>query len=304
MRRFILPDDTDRIGPLDEGDENAAVVIRAALDAVGTLPDDEIALAETALLFARLDAPEADWRGARAHLSMLAREAAELTEWAGRSAHDQAEALAAMLGCRHDYSGDYDTYDDLRNVNLIRVTERRRGMPIGLGVIWLHCAEVAGWECYGINFPSHFILGLDGDDGQAVLDVFAGGKILDAEDLEGMLSRVDEGRAPRARLQGERRPVLAGRMSKRDVLMRLQRNIAFRRQNAGDPAGALRCIEDTLRVAPADIALWQEAAVLNQKLDHMAAAVRCMGRVVELIPPGQDAERAKAVMRRLRDSLN
>lgn len=280
------------------------MVIRAALDAVGTLPDEEIALAETAVLFARLDAPGADWRGARTHLSLLAREAAELTHWAGRNAHDQAEALAAMLGCRHDYSGDYETYDDLRNVNLIRVTERRRGMPIGLGLIWLHCAEVAGWECYGINFPSHFILGLDGDDGQAVLDVFTGGKILDAEDLEGMLSRVDEGRAARARMRGERRPVLAGRMGKRDVLIRLQRNIAFRRENAGDLVGALRCIEDMLRIAPADIALWQDAVVLNQKLDQMAAAVRCMGRVVELIPPGKDAERARAVMRRLRDSLN
>jgi regulator of sirC expression with transglutaminase-like and TPR domain len=145
------------------------------LDAVGSLPDAEIALAETALLFARLDTPDADWRGARAHLSLLAREAAELTQWAGSSAHDQGEALSAMLGCRHDYSGDRVTYDDLRNVNLIRVTERRRGMPIGLGVIWLHCAEVAGWDCYGINFPGHFILGLDGDDGQAILDVFSGG---------------------------------------------------------------------------------------------------------------------------------
>ncbi len=259
---------------------------------MGILPDAEIALAETALLFARLDAPEADWRGARAHLSLLAREAAELTQWAGSGAHDQAEALAGMLGCRHDYSGDYETYDDLRNVNLIRVTERRRGMPIGLGVIWLHCAEVAGWECYGINFPSHFILGLDGDDGQAVLD------------LEGMLSRVDDKRGSRAAVRGERMPTLAGRMGKRDVLLRLQRNIAFRRESAGDVAGALRCVEDMLRISPADIDLWQQAVVFNQKLDQMAAAVRCMGRVVALIPPGKDAERARAAMRRLRSSLN
>jgi hypothetical protein len=32
--------------------------------------------------------------------------------------------------------------------------------------------------------------------------------------------------------------------------------------------------------------------------------VRCMGRVVALIPPGKDAERARAAMRRLRSSLN
>ncbi len=271
---------------------------------MGTLPDDEIALAETALLFARLDAPEADWRGARAHLSVLAREAAELSPSTGSSAQEQAEVLAAMLGCRHDYSGDYETYDDLRNVNLIRVTERRRGMPIGLGIIWLHCAEVAGWECYGINFPSHFILGIDGDDGQTVLDVFSGGKILDPEDLDGMMARVDENHVGRPQRRGERMARVKGRMSKRDVLLRLQRNIAFRRQTGGDLAGALRCTEDMLRIAPGDIDLWQDAVVLNQKLDQMAAAVRCMGRVVALIPPGEDADRARAAMRRLRSSLN
>ncbi|HEX3983134.1 MAG TPA: hypothetical protein VHX12_05515, partial [Acidisoma sp.] len=66
---------------------------------MGRLPDDEIALADTALLFARLDAPKADWRRAGKHLSLLAREAAELTDWAGRGSQDQAEALSAMLGC-------------------------------------------------------------------------------------------------------------------------------------------------------------------------------------------------------------
>lgn len=303
-RRTTLPEEPGPAAAPEESGKQPQAAIRTALDAVGTLPDEEIALADTALLFARLDAPEADWRGARTHLTVLAREAAELTHWAGAGAHDQAEAMAAMLGCRHDYSGDHETYDDLRNVNLIRVTERRRGMPIGLGVIWLHCAEVAGWDCYGINFPGHFILGLDGDDGQAVLDVFSGGKILDLGDLDAMIARVDETHRPISIGRGEMMPRLSGRMSKREVLVRLQRNIAFRREAAGNLRGALRCIEDMLRIAPADISLWQEAVVLNQRLDQMAAAVRCMGRVVALIPPGKDADLARAAMKRLRSSLN
>jgi regulator of sirC expression with transglutaminase-like and TPR domain len=268
------------------------------LDAVGTLPDNEIALADTALLFARLDEPQADWRGARTHLSALAREAAELSHWAGGGATAQAEALSGMLGARHDYSGDYETYDDLLNANLIRVTERRRGLPISLGVIWLHCAEVAGWDCYGIDLPGHFILGLDADDGRAILDVFAGGQTLDDIDLENLLMRV-QGSKPR--LGGT---IGRGRMGKRDVLLRLQRNIAHRRHKGGDLPGALLCVEDMLRIAPDTIDLWQEAALLNQQLDQMAAAVRCMGRVVALIPPGKDAEVARATMRRLRSRLN
>ncbi|MCB8880018.1 transglutaminase family protein [Acidisoma cellulosilytica] len=274
-------------------------MIRAALDAVGQLPDNEIALADTALLLARLDAPGADWRRAQKHLTLLAREAAELQLWAGSSAQDQAEALSGMLGCRHDYSGDYETYDDLQNLNLIAVTERRRGMPIGLGIIWLHCAEVAGWDCYGINFPSHFVLGLDGDDGQALLDIFAGGRILEPEDLEGMLARIGDGRR-----RAKAAPVLTVRMTKREVLIRLQQNISYRREQSGDLAGALRVVEDMLRFAPGDINLWQQAAGINQQMGQIAAAVRCMGRVVDLIPPGADSDRARAVMRRLRSSLN
>jgi len=265
---------------------------------VGTLPDGEIALAETALLFARLDEPEADWRGALHHLSLLAREAVELSHWAGGSAAAQAEALSGMLGARHDYSGDYETYDDLQNANLISVTERRRGLPISLGVIWLHCAEVAGWDCYGIDIPGHFILGLDADDGRVIIDVFASGQTLDDEDLENLLMRVQGSKPQRGGTIGR------GRMGKRDVLLRLQRNIAHRRYKAKDLPGTLVCVEDMLRIAPDTIALWQEAAVLNQQLDRMAAAVRCMGRVVALIPPGEDAEVARATMRRLRSRLN
>ena len=46
-----------------------------ALDAIGQLPDAEIDIADAALQLARVDAPDADWRAARAHLSELAREA-------------------------------------------------------------------------------------------------------------------------------------------------------------------------------------------------------------------------------------
>ena len=47
----------------------------AALEAIGTLPDAEIDIAEAALQLARIDAPDADWRAARAHLTVLAQEA-------------------------------------------------------------------------------------------------------------------------------------------------------------------------------------------------------------------------------------
>jgi hypothetical protein len=59
-----------------------------------------------------------------------------------------------------------------------------------------------------------------------------------------------------------------------------------------------------LLIAPDGIALWQEAAALNQQLDQMAAALRCMGRVVDLAPPGADAAHARAAIAELRGRLH
>ena len=48
---------------------------RAALSAAGQLPDAEIDLAAVALQFARIDAPDADWRAATAQLTAMAQAA-------------------------------------------------------------------------------------------------------------------------------------------------------------------------------------------------------------------------------------
>ena len=56
---------------------------RAALEAIGLLPDTEIDIGDAALQLARIDAPDADWQAARAHLSELARDAVALADTIG-----------------------------------------------------------------------------------------------------------------------------------------------------------------------------------------------------------------------------
>ncbi len=132
-----------------------------ALDAIGLLPDIEIDPAIAALQLARLDSPLADWHAASAHLSELAREAAGIgAVLSGRSAEARVGALAGLIHARFGYRGDSETYDDLDNANLIRVIERRRGLPVALGILWLHCIRAAGWDGHGIDFPGHFLVAL------------------------------------------------------------------------------------------------------------------------------------------------
>ena len=70
---------------------------RAALEAIGLLPDTEIDIAGAALQLARVDAPDADWQAARAQLSEIARDAAALP--ARAAWRTEAEALAELLAC-------------------------------------------------------------------------------------------------------------------------------------------------------------------------------------------------------------
>lgn len=271
---------------------------RAALEAIGQLPDGEIAIADAALQLARIDMPEADVGAARAHLSTLARGAVEIAGTVG--ADDlvgQAVALARLMGEVNGYIGDTQQYDDLDNANLMRVIERRRGLPVALGVLWLHAARAAGWGCHGVDFPGHFVLALAHRDAQLVVDVFNGGVTMDARALRRLIKSVE---GPAAEL----RPGLMRPMSTRAVLLRLQNNIKLRRLNAGDVAGALSCTEDMLRIAPEEAGLWRDAAVMHQRVDRLGDALRCGAAFLKLVPEGEAAERMRASMAELRARLN
>jgi regulator of sirC expression with transglutaminase-like and TPR domain len=274
---------------------------RAALDAAGQLPDAELDIAATALQLARIDAPGADWGAAAAHLSELARAAV-----AAAAADPEADAgdplrraglLAALLQDRFGYAGDSETYEAPANANLLRVIERRRGLPVALGLLWLHAAEAAGWAAHGLDFPGHFLIALEGSQGPAVVDPFHGGGPLQAPALRALLKAVQ---GPQAELQ----PGMMAPVGKRDVLLRLQNNIKLRRLRAGELEAALACTEDMLRFAPEAAPLWREAALMHQRLDRIGAALQCLERFLALVPEGEAAHRARALAVELRQRLH
>ena len=271
---------------------------RAALKAIGQLTDAEIDIGSAALQLARVDAPGANWQAATRHLSDLVQGvlkrsvALDREDLAGRAA-----ALADLLVGEFGYSGDLETYDDPANANLIRVIERRRGLPVALGVIWLHTARAAGWGSHGVDFPAHFLVALEGHKTQVVLDVFNRGQIMSARELRTLLKRVEGEKA-------ELRPGLLQPMSTRRVLLRLQNNIMTRRLEAGDLRGGLRCTEDMLLIAPDQAELWRQAGIMNQRLEQVAAARDCYQQFLELVPQGPVANSVRTQLDILKSMLN
>ena len=159
---------------------------RDALDAIGQLPDVEIDLAGAAIQLARIDAPRLDWQAANEHLSKLARDSVSLANnLSNADLTVRAGALAQLIAGRHGYAGDTETYDDPANANFIQVIERRRGLPVALGILRLHCARAVGGGAHGVDFPGHFLVALEGQNPtrrgrtaehrQMIVDVFAGG---------------------------------------------------------------------------------------------------------------------------------
>nr|WP_321983673.1 transglutaminase-like domain-containing protein [uncultured Lichenicoccus sp.] len=282
-----------------------------ALAAIGLLPDAEIDPAPAALQLARLDAPGSEWLQASAHLSDLARESAAIGSlMSGRSTEARVGALAGLIHARHGYRGDSETYDDLDNANLIRVIHRRRGLPVALGVIWLHCIRAAGWEGFGVDFPYHFLVamsvrdgdpaveaGEDEDDAEAeavvLVDAFAEGNTLGTNDLQHLLGRL--GAAPVTL-----HPDMIRRMTSREVLLRLQRNLVQRRLMAGDPGAALASLGGMLQIAPDVAANWLNAADLSRQVGNLQGAVECLEHFLALVPRGQVADKARADLNELR----
>ncbi len=275
----------------------------AALEAIGKLPDAEIDIAEAALQLARIDTPDADWRAARAHLTVLAREAVvAAADIADDDIVAQTDLLATLLAGHHFYRGAATQYEEADNANLIRVIERRRGLPVALGVIWLHTIAATGWRGHGVNFPGHFLVAvadgtISGGSRQVVLDVFGGGQPLSVPTLRTMIKAVEGEHA-------ELRPGLLRPMGNRAVLLRLQNNIRTRRKAAGDLPGALATTENILRFAPDEAWLWREAAELQRGQDQFSAALRSLERFLALAPDGDTARDARSLMENLRARLN
>jgi len=279
----------------------AIVEARAALDAAGQLPEEEIDLGAVALQLARVDRPELDMTAAALVLTEVARRAVALAAANPAADAGDAEARRAVLaGLIHDtmgFAGDADTYDDVANANLAAVLERRRGLPVALGIVWLHAAEAAGWEAHGVDFPGHFLLAMGGSAGPALIDVFHAGRRLEAPDLRALVKRIE---GPKAEL----RPGMMLAMGKRAVLLRLQNNIKLRRLRGQDIEGALACVEDMLRLAPLNPGLWREAGLMHQRLERIGAALVALEKSLVLAPRAEGAERIRALVEELRHRLN
>ena len=255
--------------------------------------DSEIDLVEGALALAAMDRPGVALNRYRDHVARLAEDVgASLTAGA-----NLGDALKDVVLEQHGYAGDTLTYDDIQNANLMRVIDRKKGLPVSLGILYMQAARSNGQLADGLNFPGHFMIRIGDGADLHIVDPFNGGIERTAADLRDLLKAT-------AGLEAELSPDHWAAVGNRDVLVRLQNNIKARHERAGRAGDALRVIEQMQLFAPDMMLLWREAGILHARIGNMNAAIAAFEEIVERAESEQARQDALSIIQKLNARLN
>jgi regulator of sirC expression with transglutaminase-like and TPR domain len=263
---------------------------------LGELNAPLLPIADAALALASFDRPRVGLARYTRHLRTLARDVGHRAGGAA-SLEARANALNEIMILKHGYTGDELTYDDLQNANLMRVIDRRRGLPVALGILYLDVARAQGWDAVGLGFPGHFLIRLADRAGRVILDPFHGGRVLDASALRELLKAI-------AGQEVELSPDHYAPVPDREVLLRLQNNLKSRLLQGQRHEEAVRVIETMRMLAPDLAELSREAGVIHAQLGNMKAAVRSIEDFIARAPDGTARHEAAVVLQQLKAKLN
>ncbi|MGZ8363399.1 MAG: SirB1 family protein [Caulobacteraceae bacterium] len=262
------------------------------LTRAGQTPDESFPLLEAAVACAIHENPERD---ANAALD-LAAEAVE--RLAGRlKSYSPEEALAETLAGDLRFTGDVLTYDDPANTDILSVCERRKGLPVTLGVFYLDAGRRCGLDLAGVDFPGHFLLRVETNEGPLAVDPFSEGRVVLPSEL--MRRALRSGLTPDV---ADRLDVLMSPVRDRQVIIRLQNNIFARAVRARDYVRAERSALRRALLDPSDHRPWIDVAAAREGQGALVGAQEALARAQTL--DGGAAIAARAARERVRLRLN
>ncbi|MDB5294458.1 MAG: hypothetical protein JWO31_441 [Phycisphaerales bacterium] len=175
----------------------------------------------------------------------------------------QRQALLAHL---HDYlfdelgfAGNRDDYYNPVNSYLPSVLETRKGLPITLSAVYKLVAERLGLRVQGVGLPGHFVVSAQAEGEPILVDAFAGGRVLSADEAHDKVREIHGPDAPWS--EDLVRPV-----SNRHWLTRTLQNLL-------NVFGARGQYTDVAAVLEMEMLLWPDQSQLQRDLGLVLA--RC-----------------------------
>lgn len=272
------------------------------LEQIGALDDVVIDLAEAALALAIYNHPGKSLGQYQHHIEKLIKDtAARFIALRESGADDDAQTrLAALKHILHDqesYVGDDQNYDDLDNASLMRVIDRRKGLPIAIALLYIHVGRAQGWSLDGLHFPGHVLARLEHEGQRLIFDPFHGCKLMQAPDLRALLKATMGAHAELSVSYYET-------ASNRELLMRLQNNIKLRQIEAEDYEGALKTIDAMRLIAPQEMRLLFDAGILNAKTNRPKAAIEVLEQYLQYPISTREKSEVMAILAELRAMMN
>lgn len=247
-----------------------------------TLPEDEINLAEAALVIAADEYPDLEVTRYLAQLDALADQARPRFDSA-MTLRDQVTALNEYLFGELGFRGNRERYFDPRNSYLNDVLDRRLGIPITLSLVYLEIGWRLGLPLSGVALPGHFIVKCKIEDCVILIDVFDAGHLIgqfplpQPPDVQARLSWIQAA-------------------SPRQILVRLLSNLRAIFLQEGNDARALLIAEKMVILQPHAPDVLREAALLAYRLKSYRRAAAFLESYLRQFPSARGADQMRAYL--------
>ena len=245
---------------------------------------EDFDLAEACLLIAQDAYPDLDVAHYLGRIDAIARTVRSRVAGDAFAAQKVA-ALNRHLFGELGFRGNAEDYYDPRNSYLNQVLERRTGIPITLGIVYMELGRRLGLRLQGVSFPGHFLVMPRVSGGQLVLDPFCGGEAQSESGLRARLDRVlsqgEAGALPLSQFLQAATP--------RQILARLLRNLKGIYLQSEEAQNTLEVTRRMVMVAPHAAEEVRDRGLAYYRLDCFRAALADLQDYLQRRPDAPDA---------------
>jgi regulator of sirC expression with transglutaminase-like and TPR domain len=269
--------------------------VRHLFEEAVSRPDDEIDLAEAALLVAQEQYADLD----RDHyLGVLD----GLAEKAAQRIGDETEPygivnrLSEYIFDEEGFRGSDDDYYDPRNSFLNEVLDRRRGIPITLSLVYMEVGKRLRLPIVGVGMPWHFLVKYVAADEEIFIAPYYRGIIMSEQDCSELLERMAGRPIP---VQQE---YLAA-VTKKEIITRILNNLKAIYHHSEDHREALAVVERLIFLNPGEPQEIRDRGLLRYQLDDLTGALSDLERYLAILPNTADTESVVRQLELIRERL-